>query len=136
MAFSHGSKAYFALEGTSNGAATDISAYVTEVSFSQEIDTPEVSTFGVTNRKYIAGLNDATLEVSGIWDPSLDAIFGDPTSNSPRAWTFGPAGSGTGAIKYSGDAIISSFEISGGVDDAIEWKAEFVMATAVTRGTF
>jgi hypothetical protein len=95
-----------------------------------------VSTFGVTNRKYIAGLNDATLAVSGIWDPSLDAIFGDPTSNSPRAWTFGPAGSGTGAIKYSGDAIISSFEISGGVDDAIEWKAEFVMATAVTRGTF
>lgn len=136
MAFGHGKDQYFALEGASAGAPTNISTYVSDVSFPQEVDTPEVTTLGKTARVYIVGLVDSTFSVSGYWDPTLDAIFGTPTTNAQRTFQYGPQGNTASYVRYTGECFITSYEVSGGVDDPTGWSADLQVTDAVTRDTF
>jgi len=51
-------------------------------------------------------------------------------------YVFGPEGSGAGAIKYSGNALITAYNTSAPVGDVVAFAAEFQVTGGNTPGTF
>lgn len=141
MAFAHGKGAAFQLDDSS-GSLVDLSSYLDEVSFPRSIETGETTTFQDTSKTYVVGLRDSTLSLSGKYDPTADAHFSAVDANlaagsiSSVSFEYGPAGSASGAIKYSGEALLTSYEVSSPVADVITFSAELQVTGDVTRGTY
>lgn len=134
--FRHGKSTVFKVDN-SGGTLTDISNTLTDVTFPQTIETAETTSFGSSAKTYIVGLTDSTISVSGTWDATVDAhlagILGQAASVS---FEYGPEGSTSTYIKYSGECYLTSYEKSGSVGDAVKYSAEFQVTGAVTRGTW
>jgi hypothetical protein len=131
MAFSHGKDSVTKVADSADlTTADDISAYVTNVSMPRDIDTAEVSAQGDEAKKYVVGMQDATFSIEGVWDPTIDARLAGLVGKQDAAWSYTPQVAGP---VYSGVSIMTSYETSGGIGDAIQWKAEFQVSGAVTR---
>lgn len=131
MAFVHGKSAYIKVN------STDLSAYCDEVGLPRSIETAETTTFGKTAKTYITGLTDATISASGKWDATADGVIAPLVgSSSLVTWEVGPAGSTAGYVKYSGSGIITSYEVSAPVGDAVTFSLEIQVSDSITRGTF
>jgi predicted secreted protein len=133
--FVHGKGTSFTLDNTS-GSVVDISNTLTSVDFPETIETAETTAFGSSAKSYIVGLKDASISVSGIWDATTDATIMGGAEPASRSFVYGPAGSGTGAVKYSGEAIVTSYSISNPVGDVVTFSLDLQVTGAVTRGTF
>ena len=135
MAFTHGKDSVFKLDN-SGGSLTDISTYVNNVDFPETADVSETTTLGADNKTYIAGLKDATISLSGLWDATADAIFGAVVGQSATlSYEYSPEGTASGKVKYTGEAILTSYAISRPVGDAVGYSADLQVSGAVTRGT-
>ena len=132
--FVHGKSTHFEIDDTA-GTSRDISDTLTSVDFPETIETAETTAFGATSKSYIVGLRDATLSVSGIWDATVDGYF-IGTEPASRSFIYGPAGDGSGNVKYSGEALLTSYSISNPVGDVVTFSADFQVTGDVTRGTF
>ena len=134
--FRHGKSTVFKVDNNA-GSLTDISNTLTDVSFPQSVDTAETSAFGASAKSYVVGLSDATLSVSGNFDATVDAhlaaIVGKADSVS---FEYGPEGSTAGYVKYTGEALLTSYEKSGAIGDVVTYSAEFQVTGAITRGTY
>jgi hypothetical protein len=136
MAFVHGKSAAFKLDNSS-GSLVDYSAYLEEVSMPRSIETAETTTFGSSAKSYITGLSDATISISGKFDASADATLAAVLGQAASlTFEYGPAGSASGAIKYSGECIMTSYEIGATVGDAVTASVELQVTGAITRGTW
>jgi predicted secreted protein len=141
MGFIHGKNSVFKIDNDA-GVLTDISAFCEEVSLSRDIETAETTTFGNDDKNYITGLRDATVSVSGKFDaaaasaidPVLAGVLG---SASTVSWAYRPnsASVSTSNPEYQGEAIVTSYEVSGGVGDAVTFSAELQCTGAITRAT-
>lgn len=138
MAFVHGKTAVFKIDD-SGGTLRDISAYLNDVGFPRNIDTAETTTFGVSgsSKTYIVGLNDATISISGLFDATADGYLAGVLGQSATlSFEYGPAGSTGGNVKYSGECIMTSYEVSAAVGDAVQATAQFQVTGSITRGTW
>jgi hypothetical protein len=134
--FRHGKSTSFKIDD-SGGTLRDISNTLTDVSFPQSVDTAETSSFGDSAKTYIVGLTDGTLSVSGNFDATVDGyIAGTVGFATPLEFEYGPEGSSSGYVKYSGTAILTSYEKSGAIGDVVTYSAEYQITGAVTRGTW
>lgn len=141
MAFVHGKKSVFKIDNAA-GALQDISAFCEEVSLSRDIETAEVTTFGDDAKEYITGLTDATISLSGKFDsgtasaidPILSGVLG---SASTVSWAYRVNSASTSATnpEYQGEGILTSYEVSGTVGDAVTFSAEIQCTGAITRAT-
>tara|TARA_R100000655_G_scaffold99933_1_gene144125 strand:+ start:25263 stop:25673 length:411 start_codon:yes stop_codon:yes gene_type:complete len=135
MAFVHGSDSVFKLDNGS-GSLTDVSSYVNNVDFPQTADVAETTTLGASNKTYIVGLKDATISLSGLWDATADAIFGAVVGQSATlSFEYSPEGTASGKVKYTGEAIMTSYSKSSPVGDVVGYSADLQVTGAVTRGT-
>jgi len=136
MSYAHGSKAVIKF-GTSGDTSTptDISTYVKSVSFPEEAETHETTTLGATSKSYIAGLKDATISIDGAFDPTVDEHL-NGILGLEVAFEYGPQGSDSGSVKYTGNCICTSYEAETPVDDVATFSAEFQVTGDVTRGTY
>ena len=132
--FVHGKSTFFSIDDT-GGTVRDISNTLTSVDFPETIDTAETTAFGATSKSYIVGLRDATISVSGMFDATVDGYF-IGTEPATRSFVFGPAGSTSGNVKYSGECILTSYSLSSPVADVDTYSADFQVPANVTRGTF
>ena len=139
MPFEAGKGQVFKVDNSA-GTLTDISAFLTDVGFPREVDTEEVTTLGKNAKVYIVTLTDATISIEGKWDGAasaldvtLSGILGQAATVS---FEYGPGGSATGDVKYTGEAILTSYEPSGSVGGAVEFSAELQVSDAVTRSTY
>lgn len=134
--FRHGKNASFKVDN-SGGTLTDISNTLNSVTFPREIETLETTSFGSSTRSYVVGFSDATISVEGSFDATVDAhlagILGQEASVS---FEYGPEGTTAGYVKYTGEALMTSYETSAGVGDIVTYSAEFQVTGAITRGTF
>jgi len=134
--FRHGKSTVFKVDN-SGGTLTDISNTLTDVSFPQSVDTAETSAFGTSAKTYVVGLTDATISISGMFDATVDAhlngILGQAATVS---FEYGPEGSTSSNVKYTGEAILTSYEKSGAIGDMVSYSAELQVSGAVTRGTY
>lgn len=132
--FVHGKSTHFEIDDT-GGTSRNISDTLTSVDFPESIDTAETTAFGATSKSYVVGLRDATLSVSGIWDATVDGYF-IGTEPASRTFIYGPAGNGSGNVKYTGECILTSFSVSNPVGDVVTYSADFQCTGGVTRTTF
>ena len=134
--FRHGKSTVFKVDNNA-GSLTDISNTLTDVSFPQSVDPAETSAFGSSAKSYIVGLTDSTLSISGNFDATVDAhlaaIVGKADSVS---FEYGPEGSTAGMVKYTGEALLTSYEKSGAIGDVVTYSAEFQVTGAITRGAY
>jgi hypothetical protein len=135
MAFVHGKSTNFTLDDTS-GSVRDISAFVNNVDFPETTETAETTAFGSTAKSYIVGLTDSTISVSGMWDSTLDGYIAGGAEPASRSFVFGPAGSTAGNVKYTGEAIVTSYSISNPVGDVVTFSLDLQVTGAVTRTTY
>lgn len=134
--FRHGKSTVFKVDN-SGGTLTDISNTLTDVGFPQTVETAETTSFGSSAKTYIVGLTDSTISVSGNWDATVDAhLAGILGQAATVSFEYGPEGSTSTYIKYSGEAILTSYEKSGAIGDVVSYSAEFQVTGAVTRGTW
>jgi len=135
MAFVHGKDSVFKLDD-SGGTLTDISSYVNNVDFPETADVAETTTLGDGSKTYIVGLKDATLSISGLWDSTADGILGAVVGQSATlSFEYSPEGTGSGAVKYTGEAILTSYAVSSPVGDVVGYSADLQVSGDVTRGT-
>jgi hypothetical protein len=132
--FVHGKSCNFTIDDTGD-SVRDISNVLTSVDFPQTRDTSETTAFGSSAKSYIVGLSDATISISGLWDATVDGYLAgtEPTS---RHFVFGPAGSTSGYVKYTGSCIMTSYSGAVPVGDVDTFSADFQVTGAVTRTTY
>lgn len=136
MAFVHGKSAVFKLDNAA-GSLVDYSAFLEDVSMPRSIETAETSTFGSSAKSYITGLTDATISVSGKFDAAADATLVAVIGQSDTlSFEYGPEGSVAGKVKYTGECIMTSYDIGATVGDAVTASVELQVSGAVTRTTF
>jgi hypothetical protein len=134
--FRHGKSTVFKVDNAA-GSLTDISNTLTDVSFPQTIETAETTSFGSSAKTYIVGLSDSSLSVSGNFDATVDAHLAAVAGQAATlSFEYGPEGSTSPNVKYTGEAILTSYEKSGAVGDVVTYSAEFQVTGAVTRGTY
>lgn len=138
MAFVHGKGAYLALGSAGSETVTvDLSSYLDNVDFPEEVQTNETTTFGSDSRTYIVGLKDSTISITGKWDATPDAQLAGALGNATALdFDYGPAGNATGNVQYSGSAFITSYDITTGVDSEVTFSCDLQVTGDVTRGTF
>ena len=135
MAFVHGKDSVFKLDNAS-GSLTDISAFVNNVDFPETSDVAETSVLGASNKTYLVGLKDATIGLTGFFDATADAIFGAVIGQSATlSFEYSPEGTASGKIKYTGECILTNYELSSPVGDVVAYSADLQVSGAVTRGT-
>ncbi len=135
MAFVHGKSSVFKLDNAS-GSLTDISAFVNNVDFPETADVAETSVLGASNKTYIVGLKDATISLGGLFDATVDAILGAVVGQTATlSYEYSPEGTGSGKIKYTGEAILTNYALSSPVGDVVAYSADLQCSGAVTRGT-
>lgn len=141
MAFKHGKNTIIQLDNAA-GSLANLSAYCDEVGFPRETEAAETTTFGSQDKTYIVGLSDATISLSGKFDPTMDAhaeqaraalASGSITSLS---YEYSPTGSASGMPKYAGEALITSYEVSSPVGDVVTFSLELQSTGTVTRTTY
>jgi predicted secreted protein len=107
-----------------------------QLEVSQSADEVDVTTYGSTDKEFLAGLIDRTATLD-ILDDSTNAnirnAFKTGTSNS-LAWF--PLGIGTGLPKFSvGTAVVTEANLSYPYDDAVVVSVSMRLSGAVTEGT-
>lgn len=135
MAFVHGKDAVFKV------GSTDLSAYLNQADLDQSVDMAETSTMGVEAKTFISGLSEAKITVAGFYDSTgttgpdavLNPLVGSDTSST---FEYGPEGSTSGKIKFSGSCYVTSYKFTAPVGDVVGFSAEFQVTGAVTRGTY
>jgi hypothetical protein len=139
--FRHGKGGVFKLDNSA-GSLVDVSSVVEQVSLSYSVETGETTQFGNNSKTYITGLQDATVSISGKYDATFDAQFqgvvaalmaGTLTSAS---FEYGPEGSTSTRIKYSGEGLVTSYEVSASVGDVVSYSLELQCTGAITRATW
>lgn len=146
MAFIHGKKTYFAIDNNA-GTLTNISTYLNNVDFPRDADVPETTTFDPTgatcDRTYIAGLRNATISVSGFFDPAssavdeiLEDILTGTNYETSKTFSYGPEDNTMGNVEYTGECFMTSYSTSSPVDGVTSFTADFQVTGAITRGTY
>lgn len=124
-----------------NGAPstpTDRSTYFDNVTFPRESEEVESTSFGNSgDRTFLAGLKGATFSASGFYDATIgahvDAVY---DARDEIAFEYGPIDGESGSPKYTGNCIITGWEIGGGVGEKNPLSITFRITGAVTLGTY
>jgi hypothetical protein len=131
MAYAHGKDAVLKVFSTS---LRDLSPYLTSVSSSFSADTAEVSTLGDAAKEYISGLKDGTISFEGRFDPTPDSWLNAILGGTAVPFEFHPHGTATSNPKYTGSAILTGYDPSADLGDAVGFSGELQISGAVTRG--
>lgn len=101
----------------------------------------EVTALGDTGAKFIPGLENVTISISGHFEDTAttgpDAVFGPlRTHTSAVDFEYGPKGATTGFVKYSGTCWVTSYETQVAVGSQVKYTLALQVEGAVARGTF
>jgi hypothetical protein len=143
MARVHGRKAFFSITNVS-AVVKDLSAFCNNVDFPTQVDQAEVSGFGDADKSYVVGLRGHSIKVGGNWDGANDGpddVFGNLAGQGAAGtivstFVYGPAGSGSGSVKYSGSCLVTAFGVTSPIGGAVTFSADMMISGSVTRGTF
>jgi len=134
----------------------NISQYINDISFPQDVEPQETTTFNAAGVKsYIVGLKGYSLTFSGMYDPTayngadgasggIDQIMNDlyafQNSGAYIQFVYGPAtpgafAGGAASIKYYGQGISTKYDLKSGVNGVITFDGEIQVSGAVTRTT-
>lgn len=128
--FTHGSKASLTIN------AVDVSGITDNATLERSRDTAEVTCFGDTAKRVIAGLKDGKLSFGGQEDQTLVTGLITAFDTGLVAFVYGPEGTTAGKPKETGNLIITSLKQTSPVGDKNTYDAEAQIDNAITRGVF
>ena len=141
MTFFDSKVSKFLIDDT-GGTQRDLSAYITEVrGLPGRRALNEATALGDSGARFIPGLEDVTIRLNGLFDNTAtsgpDAVLGPlRTHTSAVDFEYGPEGSATGDVKYSGTCWAVSYDIRSRVGSLVEWSATLQVENTVARGSF
>ena len=136
MAGQHGKAAAVLVGGA------DLSRYFNNWSTDSSREATQTTTFQPPGdaQEYITGLRDGTLSANGTFDGSsgsIDEILSSLYDSDDLAdFEAGPEGSASGKVKYTGQAILTTYTIETPVDGLVTWSADFQISGLVNRSTY
>lgn len=141
MAVIHGKDSYFSVEDSAGTTLRVLTTYLTDASMSWEQDVAQTTTKGQTAETYLQGHTRATIALTGRYDSTvtsgpdvvINSLVGDTGTCS---FEFGPEGGTTGKVKYSGECILTGYNVDSPLGDIVGFTASLQVTGAVTRGTF
>lgn len=141
MPFIHSKLSKFFIDNAA-GALTEISTYVDAVTLSSSLDETEVTTFGAQRKAYIAGFNEGEISLGGNWDRTFDVLFSaleqgftDGTITSVT-FEYGPEGNDSGDKRYTGEAVLTEYEVDSSIQDQVTWTATLRVSVVFTHNTY
>ena len=141
MAFFDSKVSKFRIDDTGS-VLRDLSAYITEVrGLPGARALNEITALGDSGAKYVAGLEDVAITLSGMFDNTStsgpDAVLGPLRTHSAAVdFEYGPQGASSGNVKYSGICWVTSYALRSRVGDLVGWSAALQVNGTVTRGAF
>lgn len=119
----------------------DFSPYASSITLEAGNDVHDITTYGNTAHRYLAGLTDGKLTVGGFWNVTATVgsevviwpLIGD---SDGAAFVYGPNGSTTGNVKYTGTLILDNYTVSSPVADMVTFQAQFKIDGAVTKTVY
>lgn len=140
MAFYHGKGLAFKLDN-SGGTLQTLTSYVDSVDLNDSVDMGETTTAGAEDKTFVSGQAEHDLSISGKWDDTAstgpDAIlFGLVGLETTSTFEFGPGGSTSGKVKYTGECFLTGYKRSAPVGGVVTFTADFKITGAVTRTTW
>lgn len=141
MAFVHGKDAVFSLDD-SGGTLRLIKAYLNQVSgLPGARGLSETTAFGDQGQRNIPGLAVNQFSIAGHADFATATAIGQllnglRTTTATSSFEYGPEGSTTGKVKYSGECWMTDFEVGANVNDKVSISASFQVDGVVTPGTY
>ena len=120
----------------------NLSSYITQVGgLPGTRDLNDVTALGDSGSRFVPGLQRVAIDLSGMFDDTAtsgpDAVLGPlRTHTSAVDFEYGPEGSATGDVKYSGTCWVVSYDLRSRVGWLVEWSATLQVEGTVTRGTF
>lgn len=138
----HGKDSVFSVEDSAATTLRDLSTNLTNVAFGRANDNHDNTAFGAEGHTFINGLTNGTITLTGWADTTastgtltvLDSLVGlDATT---VGWEYGPLGSATGAVKYTGECVLSSLDVSDPVADLVSFTCQLQISGNVTKGTY
>jgi hypothetical protein len=138
----HGKDSVFSVEDSAATTLRDLSTNLTNVAFARSNDVHDKTGFGSDGHTFIAGLTNGTITLTGWTDTTastgtltvLDSLLG--LGSTTVGWEYGPHGSGSGAVKYSGECVLASLDVSDPVADLVSFTCQLQISGDVTVGTY
>lgn len=138
----HGKDSVFSVEDSAASTLRDLSSNLTNVAFGRSNDLHDTTAFGAEGHTFIAGLTNGTITLTGWADTTattgtltvLDSLLG--LDAITVGWEYGPLGNGSGAVKYSGECVLESLEVSDPIADLVSFVATLRISGDVTKGTY
>tara|TARA_R100000458_G_C8231913_1_gene213377 strand:- start:51 stop:767 length:717 start_codon:yes stop_codon:yes gene_type:complete len=137
MAFKHGkdTKVYV--------NSSDYSTYFNNVDANRSADVAESSTFGNSNKTYIAGEKDGTIALTGFWDATADGVLQPLLGGADFDLAIGIDGLDTGDLVTFAKGNITNYAVSSPVGDIVAtsldvqsdegmWNGKVITASAFT----
>ena len=131
--------AFLTLE-TSN-TARNVGGDTNTATLATSAETPETTAYGDGTRTRLpSGLKDWTLTIAGHYNDTattgietvLNTLLGAQT-----VAVFGPAGSQSGYVKYSGSGIVQDYSVESPVEGKVSFSATVVASSgSLTRAAF
>lgn len=132
MARRHGrnSRVYMGLSGTA--ATAEPLQGIASWGFSAETEKAEVTALGDANKLYVAGLPDASGDLTGFFDDATVQTYTAATDGAPRKAYFYPDIVNSPAMYWHGQ-ILPDFKATFSVGGASEYSASWNAATAMIK---
>lgn len=131
MAKHHGKDSTFSID------AVDLTTFLDSITMPEAIDVAETSTMGQDAKTYIEGMSSGTISLSGRWDETAstgpDAVLSGLKGGGATVFVYGPAGDASGAVTYTGDAILTGYSRTSPIGDVVAFTADFQITGPVAR---
>jgi hypothetical protein len=129
---------------TDSGGTTDrdLSTFITEISgLPGARNLNEATALGDSGATFHPGLENVTISLSGHYDDTgttgPEALLGPlRTHTAAVAFAYGPKGTTSGFLKYSGTFWVTEFTVDSSVGSLVTWSTSLQVEGTVTRGTF
>ena len=143
MAFFDSSISRFHIDDTA-GASRDLSANITEIEgIPGSRSLTEVTSLSDDGPRYVPGVGVGfkpaltTIRLSGVFDDDAhhaDAVLSALLSHpSPVEFSYAPAGTSHGSVKYSGRCWVERYEVSSRAGERVGFTATLRVEGSITR---
>lgn len=142
MATAHGNISYFSIEDSAGTTLRNITPHLKTAQFNWSQGENDVTTKdGLRAMKYRPGMRTATITLGGLWDDTastgaqtvLASLF---ATEATVGFEWGPEGNAVGAVKYSGECMVSAYTEDSPQDDMVLFTATVRVSSTTTVGTF
>ena len=130
MARIHGRNGRVYMSLTSGGTAEPL-AFLTNWTIKAATDKADVTAFGDANKVYVAGLPDASGDISGFYDDSTVQTYTAATDGIARKFYLYPSTST--ATQYWWGTVLPDFEADGSVSGAVTLKGSWAAGSAIVK---